>query len=259
MRDLGLDEAIRAAGGVGALARKIGISQPSVSNWSRIPAERVLAVEEATGVSRAVLRPDLYTEHDGVAGDLDEVDAARAQEYALISVLLARAPDAALLERLGNLRGDASPLGLAHAALAEAASRGNVGRIEREYFDLFIGLGRGELLPYGSYYLTGFLHERPLARLRADLAGLGIERAAGQAEPEDHAAILCEIMAGIVGGRFPAPAGTDRELFEQHLAPWIGRFFADLERAEAADFYRRIGTLGRVFMEIESDAFALPS
>jgi TorA maturation chaperone TorD len=131
--------------------------------------------------------------------------------------------------------------------------------VEREYFDLFIGLGRGELLPYGSYYLTGFLHERPLARLRADLSRLGIERAAGQAEPEDHAAILCEIMARLAGRRFEAPAGAERELFEHHLAPWIGRFFADLERAEAADFYRRIGTLGRVFIEIETDALALPS
>src|SRR5262249_48519110 len=83
--------------------------------------------------------------------------------YALLSVLLARAPDAGLLERLGALRGDASPLGLAHVALAEAAQRANVERLEREYFDLFIGLGRGELLPYGSYYLTGFLHDRPLA------------------------------------------------------------------------------------------------
>jgi len=257
MRDLGLDEAIRVAGGVGALARKIGISQPSVSNWSRVPAERVLSVEAATGVHRAVLRPDLY--EDTPTAGVDEIDAARAQEYALLSVLLARAPDAALLARITELRGDASPLGLAHAALAEAASRASVERVEREYFDLFIGLGRGELLPYGSYYLSGFLHERPLARLRADLLKLGIERAAGQAEPEDHAAILCEIMARVVGRRFEAPDGADRELFEQHMRPWIGRFFADLERAEAADFYRRIGTLGRVFIEIESDAFALPS
>lgn len=259
MRDEGLDEAIRAAGGVGALARKIGISQPSVSNWARVPAERVLSVEAVTGVSRAILRPDLYVEHSGEGGDLDEVDAARAQEYALLAVLVARAPDAALLERLGTLRGDPSPLGLAHAALAEAADRTNAERAEREYFDLFIGLGRGELLPYGSYYLTGFLHERPLARLRADLEKLGIERSRGQAEPEDHAAILCEIMAGLVSRRFPAPAGADRALFEEHLAPWIGRFFADLERAEAADFYRRVGTLGRLFIEIEAEAFALPA
>jgi TorA maturation chaperone TorD len=175
-----------------------------------------------------------------------------------LSALLARAPDAALLARIAGVRGDASPLGLAHAALADAAGRVNVERVEREYFDLFIGLGRGELLPYESHYLTGFLHERPLARLRADLSRLGIERAAGQAEPEDHAAILCEIMAGLASRRFPAPADAERELFEQHLVPWIGRFFANLEKAEAADFYRRVGTLGRVFVEIETDAFALP-
>ncbi|TMJ81047.1 MAG: molecular chaperone [Alphaproteobacteria bacterium] len=259
MRDLGLEEAIRAAGGVGALARKTGVSQPSISNWSRVPAEYVLAVEAATGVGRGALRRDLYGEHPGMVGDLDDVDAARAQEYALLSVLLARAPDRALLERLAVVRGDPSPLGLAHAALAEAAQRTSAERVEREYFDLFIGLGRGELLPYASYYLTGFLHERPLARLRAHLEKLAIERTAGQAEPEDHAAILCEIMAGLANRRFGAPADADRELFEQHLKPWIGRFFADLERADAADFYRHVGTLGRVFVEIETEAFALPS
>jgi TorA maturation chaperone TorD len=259
MRDLGLEEAIRAAGGIGALARKVGISQPSVSNWSRVPAERVLAVEAVTGVGRGVLRPDLYGEHPDMAGDLEDVDAARAQEYALLSVLLARAPDRALLERLASLRGDPSPLGLAHAALAEAAQGTNAERVEREYFDLFIGLGRGELLPYASYYLTGFLHERPLARLRAHLEKLAVERTAGQAEPEDHAAILCEIMAGLASRRLGAPTGADRELFEQHLKPWIGRFFADLERADAAEFYRHVGTLGRVFIEIETEAFALPS
>ena len=138
---------------------------------------------------------------------LDEVDAARSREYALLSTLLARAPDQPLLERLADLRGDASPLGRAHAAVAEAAGHTSAVHVEREYFDLFIGLGRGELLPYGSYYLTGFLHDRPLARLRQDLVRLGIERAAGQAEPEDHAAILCEVMAGLVSRRFPSLAG----------------------------------------------------
>src|SRR5215470_18665621 len=98
MRDAGLEEAIRAAGGVGALAQKIGISQPSVSNWSRVPAERVVAVEAVTGIARALLRPDLY----GEAVAVDEVDAARAREYALLATLLARAPDAALLARLAG-------------------------------------------------------------------------------------------------------------------------------------------------------------
>src|SRR5262245_9811193 len=169
MRDPGLDEAIRTVGGVTELARKLGISQPSVSTWTRVPADRVVAVEQATGVSRAVLRPDLYVSHADTAVAVDDIDAARAQEYALLAALLTRAPDAEFLARLTRLRGDASPLGLAHAAVAEAASRTDAERVGREYFDLFIGLGRGELLPYGSYYLTGFLHERPLQRLRQDL------------------------------------------------------------------------------------------
>ena len=256
MRDIGLDEAIRAAGGVGALARKIGISQPSISNWPRVPAERVLSVESATGIDRAILRPDLYAQHTVTAGDIDEVDAARAREYALLSVLLARAPTADLLCRLAQIEGDASPLGVAHAALSQAARGAGEERVTREFFDLFIGLGRGEFLPYGSYYLTGFLHERPLARLRQDLIRLGIERAPGQAEPEDHAATLCEIMARLAGQVLSAPPCSDRDLFEAHLAPWMARFFADLERAQGAAFYRSVGMLGRVFMQIESEAFA---
>jgi TorA maturation chaperone TorD len=194
-----------------------------------------------------------------VAGEISELESARAQEYALLAALLGRAPTADLLRRLAQLRGDSTPLGLAHAALAVAAADTAEEKVEREYFDLFIGLGRGELLPYGSYYLTGFLHERPLARLRDDLNTLGIERAAGVPEPEDHVAILCEIMSGLINRKFPAEAGADRELFEKHMQPWIGRFFSDLEQAEAANFYRRIGALGRLFVEIETEAFALPS
>jgi TorA maturation chaperone TorD len=255
MRDEGLEEAIRAAGGVSELARRLGISQPSVSNWDRIPAERVLSVEAATGVARRVLRPDLYQAAE--AGSLDEVDLARAQEYALLAKLLERSPDAQLLRRLATLRGDASPMGLAHAALGEAAARTDAGQVGREYFDLFIGLGRGELLPYASYYLTGFLYERPLARLRGDLKRLRIEQADGSSEPEDHAAILCEIMARLAAGEIGILPGADREIFEKHLAPWIGRFFSDLEHSKTADFYARVGALGRTFVEIETEAFAL--
>ena len=256
MKDPGLSEAIRVAGGVSELAREIGISQPSVSNWIRVPAERVVSVEAATGVDRATLRPDLYgTKVIAV----DEVDLARAQEYALLATLLMRAPDAAFLSKLSALRADASPLGLAHAALAEAAEGTTAEKVEREYFDLFIGLGRGELMPYGSYYLTGFLHERPLARLREDLARIGVARAEGMVEPEDHAGILCEIMSGLASRRLPAPPDSDRMIFEKHMAPWIGRFFTDLENAAAADFYKRLGTLGRVYMDIEAEAFDMPA
>jgi TorA maturation chaperone TorD len=263
MREPGLDEAIRAAGGVSELARRLAIAQPSVSNWERVPAERVASVEEATGIDRTRLRPDLFAPR--AAGEpIDEVDAARAQEYALLATLLGRAPGRDLLARLGRLRVEASPLGLAHASLAAAAGAADAARVEREFFDLFIGIGRGEVLPYGSYYLTGFLHERPLARLRGDLAELGIVRAEGQCEPEDHIAILCEVMAGLADGRFAASPGAARRLFEKqffdkHLAPWARRFFADLERAAAADFYRSVAAVGRTFIEIETEAFALPS
>src|SRR5262245_30358791 len=261
MRDPGLSEAIRAAGGISELARQIGISQPSVSNWIRIPAERVVSVEAVTGVDRAVLRPELYEKISAsdVDMDVDEVDIARAQEYWLLAALLRRAPDAVLLSKLSQVRAGASPLGLAHAALAEAAEKGTAEKIEREFFDLFIGLGRGELMPYGSYYPTGFLHERPLARLREDLGRIGITRADGVVEPEDHAGILCEIMSGLASRRLPAPPDSDRLIFDKHLVPWIGRFFTDLERAEAANFYRRVGALGRVFTDIEMEAFALPA
>jgi TorA maturation chaperone TorD len=188
---------------------------------------------------------------------VDEIDHARAQEYALLAILLSRCPDIEMIGRLALLSGDATPLGAAHAALGEAAARTDETRAGREFFDLFTGLGRGELLPYASHYLTGSLYGRPLARLRETLQRLGIERPAGHSEPEDHVAILCEIMAGLVGGDIAGPAGSDRAFFDEHLAPWIGRFFADLERAQSADFYARVGSLGRVFVGIEADAFAI--
>ena len=255
MRDAGLERAIDAAGGVVQLARKIGIAQPSISNWNKVPAQRVIAVEGATGVSRKVLRPDLYSEPSVTGDAIDQIDAGRAQEYALLATLLSSAPSAALLEQIAQLHGDATPLGRAHATLAEAASVAAVSEVEREYFDLFVGLGRGELLPYASYYLTGFLHERPLSRLRDDLAALGVERVENNFEPEDHAATLCEIMAGLAGRRFPASVEMQRRFFEKHVAPWMDRLFADMETAASARFYRSVGSLGRLFLKIETEAF----
>src|SRR5260370_27945383 len=141
VRDAGLDRAIDAAGGIAQLARKIGIAQPSVSNWNRVPAQRVIAVEAATGVSRNQLRPDLYG-GPAVEGDaVDPVDAARAREYALLATLLACPPSNALLGEIARLRGDVTPFGRAHAALAEAAAEVTTAGVEREYFDLLVGLG----------------------------------------------------------------------------------------------------------------------
>jgi TorA maturation chaperone TorD len=188
---------------------------------------------------------------------VDEIDRARAQEYALLATLLSRGPTAEMIGRLALLGGDATRLGTAHAALAQAAVRTDEARAGREFFDLFTGLGQGELLPYASHYLTGSLYGRPLARLREAFQRLDIERKMGHSEPEDHVAILCEIMAGLVGGDIAGPAGSDRAFFDEHLAPWIPRFFADLELAQSADFYARVGSLGRIFVSIETEAFAL--
>jgi TorA maturation chaperone TorD/DNA-binding transcriptional regulator YdaS (Cro superfamily) len=260
MRDAGLELAIKAAGGVASLARGIGIAQPSVSAWSRIPAERVLAVEALTRVNRFVLRPDLYgPPEDQVKPqtEIDEIDQLRAAEYGLLSLLLGKAPDADTLKRVATLKGDASDLGMAHIELAAAAAATDDRAVSKEFFDLFIGLGRGELLPYASYYLTGFLHERPLARVREDLNALGIERAGTSREPEDHIAILLEVMAGLARGDFEAEFAEQARFFERHLKPWAARMFADLEMSPSARFYRAVGRAGRVFMELESEAFTL--
>ena len=186
-----------------------------------------------------------------------EIDRARAQEYALLATLLTRSPDGWLLSRLAGLRGDASPIGMAHITLAEAARRTNAERVSREFFSLFAGLGEGALLPYASHYLAETLYGRPLVRVRETLDRLGIEKAPERTEPEDHAGFLCEIMAGLAGGSIAAPDDADRYVFTRHLSPWIGRFFADLERAKSADFYASVGALGRTFIDIEAEAFAL--
>jgi TorA maturation chaperone TorD len=191
------------------------------------------------------------------ARQVDETDHARAAEYALLAALLSHSPDADMNEQLAELKGDATPLGIAHAALGCAAASMSPERIEREYFDLFVGLGRGELFPYASYYLTGYLHGRPLARIRGALKQIGLERTEGQSEPEDHIAVLFEVMAGLASGQIIAPGGTDRSIFENHLEPWARRFFSDLEHAESATFYKCVGSLGRIFMDIETEAFSL--
>jgi TorA maturation chaperone TorD len=189
--------------------------------------------------------------------DVDEIDRARAQEYALLATLLSRSPDFALLSRLADLRCDASLIGAAHAALAEAATRVSEQNAAREFFVLFAGLGETSLLPYSSHYLAETLYGRPLERMRDSLQDLGIERAPGRSEPEDHAAILCEVMAGLADGSIAAPVGAERKFFQEHLSPWIERFFVDLERAEAADLYAAVGWLGRVFVNLEAKAFSI--
>lgn len=194
------------------------------------------------------------------APELEPGEQARADVYRLLGALLAAPPDAALIGLLRDIRPaeDAADAAMTAAwqGLQIATATADPARLKDEYFNLFIGLGRGELVPYASYYIHGLLMEKVLAALREELAGLGIERQSGVAEPEDHAAAVCEIMGMIIsehGLHFKQSA-----FFEAYVASWLGRFFKDLGMAEAADFYRAVAQLGQQFLAVEQRYFSLP-
>lgn len=190
---------------------------------------------------------------------LAQEDALRAQMYSFLARLLAAPPDAALLEAVSKMEGDDTVIGKAMLSFAKLAERTDLATAVQEYNDLFIGLARGELLPYGSYYLTGFLHEKPLSKLRNDMAALGIKRPDGVKEPEDHIAALMDMMAGLISGTFgkPATLAEQKKFFEAHISSWASHFFADLEGAKSSVLYAALGSIGRSFMEIEETAFSM--
>lgn len=201
------------------------------------------------------MQPDRLSVLEEVA----EHDSLRANVYRLLARLLAAPADADLMAILQALTGDETDLGAAFGDLAAQSGSISLADARQEYQDLFIGVGRGELVPYGSYYLTGFLNEKPLARLRNDMAPLGIARSAGSKEPEDHAGALMDMMAGLIEGSFgaPRPLAVQREFFVKHVGAWTPHFFADLEKAKSARLFRPVGRIGRLFMEIEEAAFAM--
>jgi TorA maturation chaperone TorD len=188
-----------------------------------------------------------------------EEDRLRADLYNYLGVMLAGPPDEMLLVQTAGLSGDGGPLGQGVTAMAKVAALTKPDAAEREFNKLFIGLGRGELLPYASYYLTGFLNEKPLAGLRRDMAARGLSRAENVYEPEDNIASLMEMMAALIVGRFGEPATLDDQkvFFNRHIAPWAGHFFTDLEAAKNSVLYAALGQVGRVFMEIETEAFRM--
>lgn len=186
-------------------------------------------------------------------------DRARAQIYQLLAVLLSSPPSDELLKGLASLQGDDTPLGSAYKNLAALAQRTTAVDAEQEFNNLFIGVGRGELLPYASYYLTGFLNEKPLADLRTDLMARGVKVSDDVKEPEDHIGTLCEIMAGIITGEFACDSdvSSQKAFFDAHMAKWAALFFTDLEEAQSSVLYAPVGSLGRAFMAVEADAFAI--
>ncbi|MEO1108358.1 MAG: molecular chaperone TorD family protein [Pseudomonadota bacterium] len=191
--------------------------------------------------------------------DISAEDRLRADFYNFLGLLLAGPPDQLLLDQMAGLSGDETDLGQAIQAMSRVAKVTKPAAAEREFNALFIGLGRGELLPYASFYLTGFLNEKPLAQLRNDMAVRGITRAQNVFEPEDNIASLMEMMAGMIVGRFGTPASLDdqKAFWNKHIGPWAAHFYSDLEAAENSVLYASVGTAGRVFMEIEREAFRM--
>jgi TorA maturation chaperone TorD len=192
--------------------------------------------------------------HDGGMEATAE-DAVRANTYSLLAALLARAPSSEILDLLKQIdvpaEVDAGQIAACWEALRLASERAQLDGLADEYQDLFIGVGRGELMPYGSWYTTGFLMDRPLTVLREDLAVLGFERQQEVYEPEDHVAALCETMGMIIRASEEIPFDTQRKFFGDHLGHWMGRFFHDLQEAKSARFYRAVGQLGEQFIEFE--------
>jgi len=190
---------------------------------------------------------------------IDEEDQLRADMYSFLASLLRSEPSANLVEQLTLLKSDNTPIGNAIKVLAKLASSLDLHEIRDEYVKIFIGVGRGEILPFASYYLTGFLKDKPLAKLRNDMKEIGIEMSADVKEPEDHIASLFDIMSGVILGKFDRKFSIteQRDFFNKHLAPWVELLMRDIEASKIAVFYAPVGTLGREFIEIERSSFKM--
>jgi TorA maturation chaperone TorD len=188
-----------------------------------------------------------------VPGEDDARDQLhRAGAYSYLAALVRAEPTAELLQQVSqfaDIESDAGDMEAAMATLGKAAQTCTEAEIRDEFFQLFIGMGRGELVPYGSWYQTGFLMEKPLGDLRDDLKQLGFERDSSIHEPEDHVAALWEVMAMLIEeGR---NLDTQRHFFETHLGGWIDRFNQDLESAGSAKFYKAVARFAVAFTDFE--------
>lgn len=188
---------------------------------------------------------------------MDDNKVWRAQTYGLLANLLSQAPNQLLLDNMAAIEviEPRSPMGQQWLQLSSAAKQADVEAVYDEYQALFIGVTQGEIIPYGSYYQTGFLMEEPLAELRTDLARLGLEKQKNTAEPEDHVAAQCDVMRMILTAE-GVPIVTAEAFFQHHLKPWVAQFFQDLANAESAGFYRTVGLFGETFMRFETRLLA---
>lgn len=189
-------------------------------------------------------------------------EQARADMYALLARMLHAAPDAPMLATLAGADAIVAgqpghPLDRAWERLVLAAGVVDAHALADEFNALFVSVGTPQLNPYASLYLSGFINEKPLVALRGDLARLGLGRAPGQREMEDHLGALCEAMRLMVAGASPHALAQQRQFFDTHLAPWYRRCLHDIRSAPAANFYRLVADFAEAFLDIEAAAFAL--
>ena len=185
---------------------------------------------------------------------LDDADLARADAYAVLAHLFFAPPQASVIEALRGARRDAGGDEVSAAWNALCAAAGDPGAIADEYAALFISVGTPEVSLYASWYLTGFLMEKPLALLRDDLQKLGLARQEQQQDPEDHMAGELEVMRHLI---MRGDAAWQQCFFQQHLQPWYGDFCAALRAAEASVFYRAVARFMQTFLDMERDYFRL--
>jgi TorA maturation chaperone TorD len=201
----------------------------------------------------------MLTEENKLRIRISQEEEQRAHFYLLLSRLLGAVADEQLFDVIQNLEIDNSEIGKVLGQLKSAAKCTSVKTAAEEYDELFIGVTQGELIPFKSYYLTGYLNEKPLAELREDMEKLGIAKSDLVAEPDDHIAFLLEMMHGLIVGSFGDPLSVveQNNFFEKHIFCWAPKFFEDLEKADAANFFIPVGRIGKLFMEVEGEAFLI--
>ncbi|WP_394390295.1 TorD/DmsD family molecular chaperone [Shewanella woodyi] len=187
--------------------------------------------------------------------EVSENDQLRADIYQLLAALLRSQPSPELLQFLSDLEIDTeddSEMTKAWLALKLAANQFSGEQLEDEYFNIFYGVGSGEIMPYGSWFMTGSLMDKPLALLRQDLMQLGFEREENVKEPEDHVAALCEVMGVLI---LEAPGYRQLAFYQRHIGSWIARFCDSLAKAPSAAFYATVAQLAKSFFEVEQSEF----
>lgn len=195
--------------------------------------------------------------------DLDDIDRARADLYALLARLYYRGPDRELLQRIAKAGGqfgmeDRSPVADAWRTLAGSADSTDPAAAQQAYDDLFVGTGRAQVSPYATYYLTPTGREKVLVVLRGELAAMGLSRKETSGEPEDHFAALFDVMRHLVQcGSSDAALQDQRRFFARFLERSYGAFCSAVEQSGETEFYGPVAALTRAFLDVETEALQM--